>query len=88
MGFGSLWVEFSKLAWVACVAGCSFKALSWVLSAAAPLGSSLFEARRACSLQACANAFGPMLVPSVAFLRDRKITTSKMLGYAVLLSAS
>ena len=75
------------MAWAACVTGCSFKALPWALSAAAPLASSLFEARRARSLQACANAFGPMLVPSVAFLRDRKITTSKMPWYAVLLRA-
>ena len=80
--------EFSKLAWAACIAGCSFKALSWARSATASLTSSLFEARRACVLQACANAFGPMLVPSVVFLRDRKITISKMLWYAVLLSAA
>ena len=69
-GSDGVWFAVGELlAWVACITGCSFKALSWALSgAAAPLTSSLFEARRACSLQACANAFGPMLAPSVVFL--------------------
>ena len=72
---------FSKLAWAACVAGWSFKALSWVWSAAAmcsPLTSSLFQDKRTCSLKACANAFAPMPVPNVVILRDRKITISNM----------
>ena len=63
------------MAWVACVTGWSFKALSWTWSAAAmysPLTPSLFEDKRACSLKACANALAPMLVPNVAILRDRK----------------
>ena len=38
------------------------------------------------ALKACANAFTPMLVPSVVILRERKITISNMRCYAVRLS--
>ena len=71
-----------KLAWAACVAGWRCKALSWAWSAAAmysPLISSLFQDKHACSsLKVCASAFAPMLVPSVAILRDLKVVISNM----------
>ena len=68
--------------WVACVAGWSLKALSWAWSAAAmysPLMSSLFQDKPSCSsLKVCASALAPMLVPSVAILRDLKVVVSNM----------